>query len=256
MRVVSLIIALVALGAVGAVFALGNKQVEELENQVKLLESNLTQARAELASAREKLAKTDTSAMKKDLDELTQNFWTKVGSLGDKDAELEARIEKLASMPAPAAGPALAGGQANPDADPNADPDVQDVQRLMRGANKLFQGFRDRMFDGQMNKYKEQLNLSEAQAADMKKVFSEQMDKMAERMQKVFEGGGEDFDPRAEMEKFMAERNQMLGEILTPEQFEKFKELEQNEMQRWGGMMGGMRLPGGDRGQEQPGGGR
>ena len=51
--------------------------------------------------------------------------------------------------------------------------------------------------------------------------------------------GGENVDRRAMFEEFMKERDDAIKQILTPEQYEKFKELEQNQMGRWGGMFGG-----------------
>lgn len=254
MKVVNLVIAiLVALGAAGAVFLAARAETEELQKKVVLLEDNLAQTKLELAQARQELAKADTSKLQEDLNDLSDSVWAKMGDLGKKDIEMEARIDKLASMPAPAASPKLADSSGSQDAPPEEDPDAEGVERLVRGVGRMFEGRLDQMTKRQTDRYKEELNLTESQAQDLGKVMSEQGRKMMEAIGKAFEGGG-DVDRRALMEQFMAEREDAIREILTPEQFEKFKELEQNQM-GWGGMFGGggrRRDRGGDGTQPAP----
>jgi len=257
MKAVNLVIAiLVALGVSGIAYFMASAQTTELQKQVKLLEDNLDQTRMELAQAKQELAKADTAKLQGDLNELSEALWAKVGDLNSKDAELATKIDKLASRPVPA-GPALAG---NPD-DP-ADPDAKregGIQELMQGAGKVFGGFRDRMIKRQMDTYTKELNLTESQSQDLKKTLADQTTKMMDGFRKAFEGGA-DVDRRQLMEDFMKQRDEAIQAILTPEQFDKFKELEKNQM---GGMMrgfggrGGSRRPrGGDRNQPGPGGDR
>ena len=250
MRIVNMVVAIVvALGAAGAVFMMANAQTEKLENRIESLEGQLNDTKAELAKTRQELAKADTSKLQSEMNELSDALWGRVGDLTKKDAELESQIEQLATAPPAPAVPRIARGPEDPN-NPNGDPDVKEVQRLVQGAGKLFKGMRDKAFDRQMERYGKELNLTESQSQDVKKILSEQADKMMDSIGKMLEGG-EGMDRRTLMEELAKERDAALQEILTPEQFDKLKEMEKNQTQRWGGMGARRRGP-----QAQPQDGR
>ena len=250
MKAVNLVIAiLVALGVAGIAYFMASAQTADLEKKVKLLEDNLDQTKVELAQAKQELAKADTSKLQGEVNELSEVLWGKIGELNSKDADFANRIENLEKMPA-AAAPAVAGNPGDP-GDPDAKGDGNPVDELMRGAGRMFGGFRDRMVKRQMETYNKELNLTESQSQDLQKTLAEQTNKMMEGFRKAFEGGA-DVDRRQLMEDFMKQRDEAIQAILTPEQFEKFKELEQDQM---GGMMrgfGGRGGRGGRRGGGQP----
>ncbi len=258
MKAVNLVIAiLVALGVAGIAYFMASAQTAELEKQVRLLEDNLDQTRVELERAKQALAKADTSKLQDEVNDLSEALWAKVGDLGNKDAELAAEIEKLASRPVPA-GPRLAGNPGDP-ADPDSNRKEGGMQELVQGASRMFGGFRDRMIKRQMDTYTKELNLTESQSEDLKKALADQTSKMMEGFKKAFEGDA-DMDRRQLMEDFMKQRDEAIQAILTPEQFEKFKEIEKNQtggmMRGFGGRGGNRRPRGGDQGQPGPGGNR
>ena len=202
-----------------------------------------------LTEMMQELAKADTSKLHGEVNELSKVLWGKIGELNNKDAELAAAIKDIENKPQ--AAPQVAGNPDDP-ADPDAKGDGNPVDELMRGAGRMFGGFRDRMVKRQMETYNKELNLTESQSQDLQKTLAEQTNKMMEGFRKAFEGGA-DVDRRQLMEDFMKQRDEAIQAILTPEQFEKFKELEQNQM---GGMMrgfGGRGGRGGRRGGGQPG---
>ena len=252
MKAVNLIIAiLVAFGAAGIAFYMANAQTTDLKEKIKLLEDNLEQTKSELGQAKQELAKADTSKLHGEVNELSDALWGKVGDLGKKDAELEARIEKLASMPPPVAAPRVEGRPGDPD-NSYAEGGEEDLGKIMKGIGERFKGFGEQMAKRQVERYREQLNLNESQAEDLSKLMTEQSQKMMENMRKMFEGG-EQGDRREMMEQMRQDFEDSVAKILTAEQFEKFKELEQSQTRRWGGMFGGGRPRRGQGEGQQPG---
>jgi Spy/CpxP family protein refolding chaperone len=247
MKAVNLVIAiLVALAVGGVAFYMASAQTAELEKTVKDLEDELTQTKVDLALANKKLEEADTTKLQSQVDELSENLWARVEDLGKKDAELEAEIGKLASRPAPVAAPVVAGNPGDAE-DPNVEPEEKMARDLMKGVGRMItRGMGD--FTGrQVDRYKKQLDLTDTQAEDVKKIMADSMKKFGDQMRKRFEGGGDggDFDPRTAFEDLMKERDDALKDVLTPEQFDKLKELEKNQGMRWGGFGGGRRGGGG-----------
>ncbi len=232
----------VAVVAAGGVFLLAGEQNSELDAKVKLLEGNLEQTRQEVAHAKEQLAQSQTADLGAEFNELSAALWAKIEDLDRQVATLEAQTKELAERPAPGQ-PGLAQNPDDPDRGPNE-------RRTMRGLGKdmgnLVRGFQSRMTDRQVKRYTKELNLTESQVMDMKKALSEHSKKLMESFSKRMSDPEEGRNPADIYKELMAERDEELKRVLTPEQYEKFKELEKKR----GGMFDRMVVPG-----RRPGGG-
>lgn len=249
MKAVNLVIAiLVALAVGGAAYYMASAQTTGLEETVKDLEDELTQTKVELALANKKIEGASTAKLQAQVDELSENLWAKVQDLGRKNAELEAQIAELEKRPAAvAAAPKAAGNDGNTD----AVPEEEMAREVVKGLGKMVTRGMGQFANRQIDRYKKELDLTDTQAEDVKKILGDSMKKFGDEMRKRFQGGeGGDFDPRTALEDLMKERDTALKDVLTPEQFDKFKELEKNQGARWMGGFGGRR---GGRGGSQDG---
>ncbi len=87
----------------------------------------------------------------------------------------------------------------------------------------------DEMAKMQADQMKQTVNLTDDQYNKVLVVYKEG----SEKMQKMFQGGGQpDF---SEFGKMREEQNKKLQEILTPEQYKKWDEHQQEMQRNWGG---------------------
>lgn len=247
-------IVVVIVVAVIAIY-LASARASDLERDLNTLRDDLDQTRDELAGARKELAAADTSELREELEELSRVLWEKIQQLDRENAGLKAQVEKLASAP-----PARRGLAGEPGGAEELDEaDIEEgVGKLIQGALRRFGQHR---IERRMDRFKDELDLTDSQVEELGKVMSEQAQKSMERFRKAFEGG-EGADPGALREELTKELDEALRQVLTPEQFDKFKEMEKNRPQRWGGSRGSRRRRSrrpGDGGSEpapRPGGGR
>ncbi len=212
----------VAFAAAGGAFTLASEQNSELESQVKLLEDNLTQTRSELGHAKEQLAKADTAALQSDLSELSQALWTKIEDLNQKVVTLETENKKLAAQP-------VLNQPGPPAANPETGSNPKRVFKEVTKESKSVLGmFGNRSLDQKVKKYSEKLNLTESQAMDLKRVLSEHKKRLRDNIGKML-NPEEGKSPGDIFGKLMTERDETLKEVLTPEQYDKFKELEEKD---------------------------
>lgn len=81
----------------------------------------------------------------------------------------------------------------------------------------------------QADQMKQTVNLNDDQYNKVLVVYKEQ----GEKMGKLFQGGGQ--PDMSEFAKMQEEQNKKLQEILTPEQFKKWDEHQQEMRRNWGG---------------------
>ena len=81
----------------------------------------------------------------------------------------------------------------------------------------------------QADQMKQTVNLNDDQYNKVLVVYKEQ----GEKMQKMFQGGGQ--PDMSEFGKMQEEQNKKLQEILTPEQYKKWDEHQQEMRRNWGG---------------------
>jgi Spy/CpxP family protein refolding chaperone len=127
-------------------------------------------------------------------------------------------------------------------ADPKADKKGEKRQQ------KQIDRFARRFGGGQLDRMKEQLGLTDAQVLKIREVYAQMGKDAQEAFKKMREEGGT-LDRNKMREAFQARRKDIqkkMGEILTPEQQEKWKELQKNRGR--GGRGGGPFGRGGNRG--------
>lgn len=87
----------------------------------------------------------------------------------------------------------------------------------------------DEMAKFQADQMKQTVNLTDDQYNKVLVVYKEQ----GEKMGKLFQGGGQ--PDMSEFAKMQEEQNKKLQEILTPEQYKKWDEHQQEMRRNWGG---------------------
>lgn len=241
MKVLNLVVPIVVALCVGGVAVyLAGARASELQLELEDLQEDLELARQELNRVKQELDRADTSELRGEIGDL----WNKIGDLDRKYAQHNARIEKLASAPPPQAQrPAPRIGDTDGEGSESGD-DEEDVAKIARGIRRFARGMHQRGTEQQVKRMTEELNLTESQKEDVKKAMSDFTDKMG----KAFESG-----ERPDFGQLRKELRETLEQVLTQEQFEKYKEMEENMRQGWGGMRGSRgRRRGRSDGGEQP----
>ena len=108
--------------------------------------------------------------------------------------------------------------------------------------------------EGRTQRLAQELGLSDAQTADMKKVEAEMREAMRKKMEALGQqGGGFNLDAlRTASEELRAQNDEAVARILTPEQFEKYKSRPRNLLSLMSGLLGGGQPGAGGAGAPQP----
>ncbi|MHC4660154.1 MAG: hypothetical protein ACYS8W_00570 [Planctomycetota bacterium] len=217
-------------------------------SEVKALQAKINDLELNLAN---RIAKLETIPVREPKPELASIPG------GDGIKSLEGRVDalekKFADINVGAGAPALGSEGGNYE-----EVAKKVIEEFQKNPEKVFEGMMDRRRQRDSSRMTDRLELDETQ----KEQYNTAMEEMRNKMRGLRDGGYESREEMMEaMRKIREDMDATMQEILTPEQYEKYKEMNQHGGMfgpgrggRRGGRGGGNRGGGGDRGGS--GGGR
>ncbi|TET38495.1 MAG: hypothetical protein E3J72_03130 [Planctomycetota bacterium] len=235
--VLTLIIAAVVGGGIAFISTAGKEKagtsgdtakIAKLEAKIKNLESDY-QARFE-AMERKALMKPDRPLAKID-----GKLGGKVDTLQERVASLEDRMEGIQD---------IRSGLASDSGDGEGSTSLAEkvIEEIQKNPEKLMRGMMNRHRSSSADRMAERLGLDDDQKAKVKAIT----DEMSKKMREIWSNRNQDEqmtreERRALMEKAREDMDLAMQEILTPDQYDKFKEMNQGGRGGMGGMFGGRR---------------